>query len=84
MGQPRVWFVSTRPIAAGEELLFDYGDNYWDDPEEVKGFSEEEVEDGKLNAEDDDREDIEDDGFTDEDSAVYMKYSDDPAQNWAL
>jgi len=30
-GNPRVWFVATREIAEGEELLFDYGDNYWDD-----------------------------------------------------
>ena len=26
---PRVWFVSTRPIKEGEELCFDYGEEYW-------------------------------------------------------
>lgn len=28
-GEPRVWFVATRDIAAGDELCFDYGDDYW-------------------------------------------------------
>ena len=28
-GEPRVWFVATRDIAPGEELSFDYGDEYW-------------------------------------------------------
>jgi hypothetical protein len=26
---PRVWFVATRDIKEGEELCFDYGDDYW-------------------------------------------------------
>ena len=29
--QPRLWFVALRDIARGEELLYDYGDSYWDD-----------------------------------------------------
>jgi len=28
-GKPRVWFLSNRDIAVGEELCFDYGDDYW-------------------------------------------------------
>jgi hypothetical protein len=28
-GRPRVWFVTRRDVAAGEELCFDYGDEYW-------------------------------------------------------
>jgi len=28
-GNPRVWFVSNRNIDIGEELCFDYGDDYW-------------------------------------------------------
>ena len=28
-GKPRIWFVSTRVIEPGDELLFDYGDTYW-------------------------------------------------------
>jgi len=28
-GNPRVWFVSNRDIDIGEELCFDYGDDYW-------------------------------------------------------
>ena len=28
-GKPRVWFVATRDIEVGEELLYDYGDDYW-------------------------------------------------------
>eukprot|EP00977_Amphora_coffeiformis_P014270 scaffold3947_cov179-Amphora_coffeaeformis.AAC.6 len=28
-GLPRVWFVANRDIDVGEELCFDYGDDYW-------------------------------------------------------
>jgi SET domain len=28
-GQPRVWFIANRNIEPGEELCFDYGDDYW-------------------------------------------------------
>jgi euchromatic histone-lysine N-methyltransferase len=28
-GRPRVWFVTRRDVVAGEELCFDYGDEYW-------------------------------------------------------
>jgi hypothetical protein len=28
-GNPRVWFTTIRDIAVGEELCFDYGDDYW-------------------------------------------------------
>ncbi len=28
-GNPRVWFVSIRDIEVGEEICFDYGDDYW-------------------------------------------------------
>lgn len=28
-GNPRVWFVSMRDIDVGEEICFDYGDDYW-------------------------------------------------------
>jgi SET domain-containing protein len=27
---PRLWFVALRDIAVGEEMLYDYGDSYWD------------------------------------------------------
>jgi len=80
-----VWFVSTRSIAAGEELLFDYGDNYWDDPEEVKGFGDDD-EEGNVEGDgsDEGMQENEAEGTADEGTAAYMKYSDDPAQNWAL
>lgn len=29
-GKPRVWFVTMRPVAAGDELCFDYGPDFWD------------------------------------------------------
>jgi SET domain-containing protein len=28
-GQPRVWFVAIRDIEVGEEICFDYGEDYW-------------------------------------------------------
>ena len=28
--QPSLWFVTVRDIQVGEELLYDYGDSYWD------------------------------------------------------
>ena len=28
-GKPRVWFVALRDIEPGEEICFDYGDDYW-------------------------------------------------------
>ena len=28
-GESRVWFVATRDIEVGEELCFDYGEDYW-------------------------------------------------------
>jgi len=34
-GEPRVWFVATRDIAPGEELAFDYGDDYWFDDDDI-------------------------------------------------
>ena len=30
MIQPRLWYVALRDIQVGEELLYDYGDSYWD------------------------------------------------------
>ncbi|KAJ1636502.1 hypothetical protein T492DRAFT_958411 [Pavlovales sp. CCMP2436] len=30
-GKPRAWFVTLRAVQAGEELVFDYGDDYWHD-----------------------------------------------------
>lgn len=34
-GKPRVWFVASRDIEVGEELCFDYGDDYWLEGDEV-------------------------------------------------
>ena len=34
-GQPRIWFVAERDILPGEELTYDYGDNYWCADDEV-------------------------------------------------
>mmetsp|Transcript_29134 Transcript_29134/g.38316 ORF Transcript_29134/g.38316 Transcript_29134/m.38316 type:complete len:199 (-) Transcript_29134:220-816(-) len=34
-GKPRVWFVATRDIFEGEELCYDYGDNYWQEGDMV-------------------------------------------------
>lgn len=31
-GRPRAWFVTLRPVRDGEELCFDYGDDYWNQP----------------------------------------------------
>ena len=28
---PRLWFIAKRDIEAGEELLYDYGDDYWEE-----------------------------------------------------
>jgi len=35
-GKPRVWFVTLRPVSAGDELCFDYGPGYWDDDDGVE------------------------------------------------
>ena len=34
-GQPRVWFMAKRDIEAGEELCFNYGEDYWLEGDEV-------------------------------------------------
>jgi hypothetical protein len=34
-GKPRVWFVANRNIDVGEEICFDYGDDYWLDGDDV-------------------------------------------------
>jgi hypothetical protein len=34
-GEPRVWFVAKRDIEVGEELCFDYGDDYWLEGDDV-------------------------------------------------
>jgi SET domain-containing protein len=79
-----VWFVSTRPILKGEELLFDYGDNYWDDPAEYGGGEE-----AKEGEEEEDQEDEEEAAAAaeeedDDDVDAGKEFSDDPAYNWAL
>jgi SET domain-containing protein len=32
---PRLWFTAKRDIEAGEELLYDYGDGYWEEKDDV-------------------------------------------------
>jgi hypothetical protein len=34
-GKPRVWFVASRDVEVGEELCFDYGDDYWLEGDDV-------------------------------------------------
>mmetsp|Transcript_8702 Transcript_8702/g.18756 ORF Transcript_8702/g.18756 Transcript_8702/m.18756 type:complete len:330 (+) Transcript_8702:183-1172(+) len=34
-GYPRVWFVANRNIEEGEEICFDYGDDYWLEDDDV-------------------------------------------------
>lgn len=34
-GKPRVWFMANRDIEAGEEICFDYGDDYWLEGDDV-------------------------------------------------
>jgi len=34
-GKPRVWFVANRDISVGEEICFDYGDDYWLDGDDI-------------------------------------------------
>ena len=34
-GKPRVWFVANRNIDVGEEICFDYGDDYWLEGDDV-------------------------------------------------
>lgn len=34
-GNPRVWFIASRDIKEGEELCFDYGDDYWLEGDDV-------------------------------------------------
>lgn len=33
-GRPRAWFVTVRAVSKGEELLFDYGEDYWNQPDD--------------------------------------------------
>lgn len=34
-GKPRVWFMANRDIQPGEEICFDYGDDYWLEGDDV-------------------------------------------------
>ena len=34
-GKPRVWFMANKDIAPGEEICFNYGDDYWLEGDEV-------------------------------------------------
>ncbi|KAL7525582.1 hypothetical protein ACHAXR_001068 [Thalassiosira sp. AJA248-18] len=34
-GNPRVWFIANRDIEEGEEICFDYGDDYWLEGDDV-------------------------------------------------
>jgi len=34
-GQPKVWFMANRDIEVGEEICFDYGEDYWLEGDEV-------------------------------------------------
>eukprot|EP01083_Nonionella_stella_P230079 813697_1 len=34
-GKPRVWFMANRDIAPGEEICFNYGDDYWLEDDDV-------------------------------------------------
>ena len=34
-GQPRVWFITNRDVYYGDELCFNYGDDYWYDDDTV-------------------------------------------------
>lgn len=34
-GKPRVWFVANRNIEVGDEICFDYGDDYWLEGDDV-------------------------------------------------
>lgn len=36
-GEPRVWFMANRDIDVGEELCFDYGEDYWLEGDDVVG-----------------------------------------------
>jgi len=35
LGSPRVWFVANRNIQKGDEICFDYGDDYWIEGDDV-------------------------------------------------
>ena len=34
-GRPRVWFVAKQDIEPGDEIFFDYGNNYWLDGDDI-------------------------------------------------